>query len=129
MIEITSGSENLLVATAHAEVTAEDYEQVLGPAIRAAVKEHQKIRFLYQLDDDFLEFTGKAMWRDAKLRLRYLKAFEAVAVVTNVRRIVNAAEFFSFFMACPVKVFTNEQLADAKDWVATATAGVWMTGA
>jgi len=129
MIDIISGTaDNLIVAVARGRVTAEDYEKIFVPAIHAALKTHNKIRLLYQLGEDFTGFTGKAIWTDAKLRLRYLTYFEAVAVVSNVRWIANAVEFFSFFMQCPVRAFSNRQLTEARDWVSTAGAWTWTTG-
>jgi hypothetical protein len=123
MIEISSGiPENLLIAVAHGKVTGEDYEKVLIPAIEAILKTHKKVRLLYQLDKDFSGFTAEAMWDDAKLGFGHLTAFEAVAVVTDVHWITDAVKFFGFFLKCPVKAFSNDQLAEARDWAATT---VW----
>jgi hypothetical protein len=123
MIEITSGiPENLIIATAHGKVTGEDYEKVLIPAIEAKLKTHKKIRFLYHFDKDFTGFTAEAIWDDAKIGLRHLTAFETVAVVTDVRWIVDSVRFFGFFMHCAVQVFSNDKLEEAKQWVATTAA-------
>jgi hypothetical protein len=123
MIEITSGTpDKLLVAVAHGKVTAEDYEKVLIPAVEARLKAHKKIRFLYQLDKDFSGFTAGAMWDDAKLGLGHLTAFEVIAVVTDVHWISDALKFFGVLMRCPVKAFTNDQLAEAMEWAVTAPA-------
>ncbi len=84
---------------------------------------HKKIRFLYQLGDDFLGFSAEAMWDDAKLGFAHLTAFEAVAVVTDVHSIADAVKLFGFFMRCPVRVFGNKELAEAREWVVTAP--VW----
>jgi len=116
MIDITSGTpENLVIAIAHGKVTGADYENVLLPAIEAKLKTHKKIRLLYQLDKTFSGFTAEAIWDDAKLGLGHLMAFEAVAVVTDVIWITDAVKFFAFFLRCPVKVFSNEKLAEAQD--------------
>ena len=66
MINITPGiSGNLLVAAGHGKVTADDYKRELVPAIRTALKRHEKICLLYQLGNDFLKFTARAIWEDA----------------------------------------------------------------
>jgi hypothetical protein len=122
MIDILSGNaECLLVAVAHGTVTAEDYEQVLIPAIQARLQAHKKVRLLYQLDRDFEGFTTGAMWDDAKFGLSHLTGFEAVALVTDVHWIADAVKFFSLLMRFPVQAFTNDQLDEAKQWVATTT--------
>jgi hypothetical protein len=123
MIEITYGTpENLIIALAHGKVTGDDYEKAFIPAIEAKLKTHKKIRLLYQLGEDFHGFTALAMWDDAKLSLGHLGAFEAVAVVTDVLWITDAVKFLGLFLHCPVQVFGNDKLAEARDWVATVPA-------
>lgn len=123
MINISSGTpENLVIAVAHGKVTGDDYERVLIPAIETALKTHKKIRLLYQLDKDFTGFTAKAVWDDARLDLAHLAAFETVAIVTDVHWITEAVEFFGFFMHCAIRVFSNDRLGEARDWVANTAA-------
>jgi hypothetical protein len=123
MIEIITGTaDNLIIAVAHEKVTAHDYEITLVPAIEAALKTHKKIRFLYQLGEDFHGFTPGAVWDDARLSLAHLTAFEAVAVVTDIHWIADSVKLFSFFIRCPVKVFPTPQLPEAKEWVAAVPA-------
>jgi len=120
MIEINVGTpENLVIAIAHGKVTADDYEKVLIPAIEAKLKTQKKVRLLYQLDKDFAGFTAGAIWDDAKLGLRHLTAFEAIALVADVHWIADAVKLFGFFVRCPVKVFASDKRIDAEEWVAT----------
>jgi hypothetical protein len=126
MIDITTGTpENLIIAVAHGKVIGDDYTQALMPAIDAMLKTHKKIRMLYQLAADFSGFSAEAIWDDARLGLAHLTAFEAFAVVTDVHWIIDSVKFFGFFMHCPVKVFRNDELAGAKEWVASVPA--WRT--
>ena len=123
MIDVTSGTpENLIIAVAHGKVTGEDYEKVLIPAIEAKLKTHKKIRLLYQLGPDFSGFTAEAVWDDAKLGIVHLTAFETIAIVTDVHWIVDAVKFLGFFLHCAVQVFRNDQLAEAREWVANTAA-------
>jgi len=123
MIELASGTpENLIIAIAHGKVTGDDYEKVLIPAIEAKLKTHKKIRLLYQLGTDFSGFTPEAVWDDAKLGIGHLTAFETIAVVTDVHWIADAVKFLGFFMHCAVQVFSNDQLAEAREWVANTAA-------
>lgn len=123
MIEITSGTaENVIVAEAHGTVTGADYEDVLVPAIEAALQTHRKVRVLYHLGEDFSGFTAGAMWDDAKLGLGHRADFEAFAVVTDVRWVVDAVKFFGVFLRYPVKIFGNAQMSEARNWIAAVHA-------
>jgi len=123
MIEITSDTAaHLVTAAGHGKITGYDYDIVLIPAFEAALKTHKKIRFLYQLGEDFHGFSAEAVWDDVKLGLGHLTAFEAVAVVTDVVWIADSVKLLSFFMRCPVKVFSNAELGAAREWVVTTPA-------
>ncbi len=118
MVEIMQGMpDNVVAVSAGGKVTGEDYERVLIPLIEEKLKKYDKIRMLYRLGPEYSGFTAEAMWDDAKVGIRHMTAFEKVAVVSDVGWIVNATKFFSFMMPCPVKVFGNEQLDEAKSWI------------
>ena len=102
---------------ASGEVDAKDYETVLMPALDLALKEHNRIRVLYQLSPEFTGFTSIAMWDDAKLGIKHWKAWERIAVVTDVDWIANATRMFAFVMPGLVRVFSNDELADAAKWI------------
>jgi SpoIIAA-like len=121
MIEIIPDlPDNVVAAVAHGKVTGEDYETVLVPAIENRLKSHEKIGCFYQLAPDFSGFTAEAAWDDFKIGMRHLTAFERVAVVTDAGWLRDAVKLFGFLMPCPVKVFDNDQAAEARSWVAGA---------
>ena len=118
MIEIISGMpDNVLAVTAHGTVTAQDYENVLLPAVDEVLKRHKKIRLLFHTGKDFSGYTPGAMWDDAKLGVQHLTAFEKIAVVSDVPWLVQATRLFRFLIPCPVKVFRGEKLPDAEAWI------------
>ncbi|MGO9612111.1 MAG: STAS/SEC14 domain-containing protein [Dissulfurispiraceae bacterium] len=118
MIEIIPDMPDVVVAvSAKGTVTGEDYENVLVPAIEERLKRHQKIRLLYELGREFSGFTAAAMWDDAKVGMKHLTAFEKIAVVSDVDWIVGAVRIFAFVILCPVRVFPNDRLSEAKNWV------------
>jgi hypothetical protein len=104
---------------ASGQVTATDYESVVIPAIESKLKKHGKVSILYHIGPAFSGFTAGAMWDDAKLGITHLKAWEKIAVVTDVDWIAGAVGIFSFAIPCQVKVFSNSQLADAAGWIST----------
>jgi hypothetical protein len=108
---------NTVGVTASGQVGAIDYETVLIPAVEAALKQHGKVRFLYQFSDDFTGFTAGAMWDDMKIGLAHLKAWEKLAVVTDFAWVANATSMFRFVMPCPVRVFSTRDRAEAEAWI------------
>lgn len=58
------------------DVEKEDYENVLVPAVEAAIAEHGKVRLVYVFGHEFDDFEGEAMWEDVKLGARHPASFE-----------------------------------------------------
>jgi hypothetical protein len=110
--------DGIVGVKAHGKVTREDYETVLMPAVERALQGREKIRLLYRVAPDFTSFTGGAMWDDAKLGMRHMRAWERVAVVTDVAWIVDAVKFFQFVIPATTRVFRYEELEQAKEWLA-----------
>ncbi len=104
--------------TASGEITAKDYETVFVPAIESALAKGGRVRILYQLGPGFTGFTSGAMWDDMKIGIAHLKAWEKVAVVTDVDWIAGATRLFGFAMPCPVQVFSNARIEEAGRWIA-----------
>lgn len=118
MIEMLTGfPDNVVALVGRGKVTGDDYERVLVPAIEEKLKKHKKVRVLYHLGADFSGYTAAAMWDDAKVGLRHLTAFEKIAVVTDTHWITDAVKVFGYFIPCPVRIYGNSQLAEAKTWV------------
>jgi hypothetical protein len=119
MIEqIPAAADNTLVFSAHGVVTGEDYEKVLIPALEEKVGKQAKIRFLYHLGSDFKGYTTAAVWDDVKLGSRFARSFERIAVVTEVPWMITAVKFCSLFVGCPVRIFSNREIVEARDWLA-----------
>lgn len=120
MIELIQGlPDNVVAFSAKGEVTADDYESILIPAVEKIIKEQGKVRLLYFLGPDFTGYSAKAMWEDEKVGLHHLAAWEKVALVSDVKWVRGATKFFGFMMPGRVRVFTNDQLSEAKDWISS----------
>lgn len=118
MIEIIPvESDRILAIAAHGTVSAEDYENVIVPAIEKKLRNYSKLRFLYHLGSDFTGYTPFAVWDDAKFGIRHLTSFEKVAVVSEVPWVIHAVKFFGLFVPCPVELFDNDRLDAAKAWL------------
>ena len=68
--------DNVVGYEAKGQVTAEDYESTLVPAIDQAREKHGKVRFIYVLGDDFDGYSLGATWDDMKLGVHNRRSFE-----------------------------------------------------
>lgn len=100
---------------ASGEVTADDYRDVMVPALSAAM-DAGGVRLLYVVADD-TTFTAGAAFADAKLGLRHLKGWERVAVVTDEDWLENSIKAFGWMMPGEVKVFDDDEVDEAKAWL------------
>lgn len=112
--------ENVLGFTASGEVTAEDYERVMIPAVDELFDREGTVRFVYHLGKDFTGFEAGAMWDDAKLGFKHLTGWEKVAVVSDVEWIRGAMQIFGFVIPGHVKIFHNSELTEATQWLSEA---------
>ncbi len=102
---------------AKGEVTAEDYEKVIVPAVEAALAEREKVNLLYVLGNEFEGYEAAAMWDDTKVGMGHLFSWERIALVTDhdgYRRMVKG---FGFLIPAHVRVFSTPELEEAKSWV------------
>lgn len=118
MIEQMTGlPDNVLGFTAKGQVTANDYETVIIPAVEAQFLRHDKVRFLYHLGNEFSGFETAAMWDDTKLGLKHLRGWERLAVVSDIEWIRAAIRIFGIAIPGHVRVFHNREFAEAKHWI------------
>jgi hypothetical protein len=101
------------------KVTKEDYEDVLVPAVAAAM-EQGAVRLLYVLGDDFESYSPGAMWSDTRLWAGHLKGWERVAVVTDIDWVENGVKAFGWLMPGKIRVFDDDDVDKAKVWLASA---------
>ncbi|HEX5138952.1 MAG TPA: STAS/SEC14 domain-containing protein [Planctomycetota bacterium] len=117
MIEIlTDTPENVLAVRATGKVTAEDYDHTLVPALEQRLQTRDRIRMFYELGPE-AGFSVGAMWEDAKVGIRHLKAFERIAVVSDLKWVNGAVRSFAWLIPCPVRVFPTSERATALAWI------------
>jgi SpoIIAA-like len=116
---ISDVPEGIVGLKAVGTITREDYEKVLEPLLDGARRDGRRIRLLYQAGPEFQGFTAGAAWEDAKLGLRSLRSFGGCAVVTDRVWIRDAMAVAKFIMPCPVRVFPNDDIDEAAEWLAS----------
>jgi hypothetical protein len=98
-------------------VSREDYKQVFEPVFERAQREGHRVRLLYQFGPEFERFSAQAAWEDARLGLRSTRLLAACAIVSDLDWIRQASRLVGFFIPCPVKVFSNDEGAEAIEWL------------
>jgi hypothetical protein len=119
MIEPLQGfPANVLAFVCHGRVSKQDYDTVLVPMVNEALKNKAKLRLYYETGADFDGIAPGAVWEDFKVGMEHLTRWERMAVVTDVEWIKHTVRFFSFMMPGELKIFSREQIAQARAWIA-----------
>jgi hypothetical protein len=112
--------DNVIGIVGSGNITAEDYDTVLIPAIRDKLKSYKKIRILYQLTKDFTHYELGAYLEDAKVTWHTF-SFEKIAFVSDVHWMRDSLNIYKLFMPMAIKVFGNNELEKAKEWISELT--------
>jgi hypothetical protein len=116
--ELTDLPDGVVGLRAVGDVTGEDYEKVIIPAVEKVLEGRDKARLLYVAGPEFDEYEGGALLEDAKLGMHHLFDFERVAVVTDATWISRGIRWFAFAIPGKVKVFPYAAIDEAKTWIA-----------
>jgi hypothetical protein len=118
MIQLNpDASAGIIEMRAVGYVSGADYDDVLIPAVEAALQHHDRIRLLCHMGPDFEGYGLDAAWDDTKLGLRHWNAFERCAVVTDYDWIRTAVRAAGFLVPFPIQVFPVAELEDARRWL------------
>src|SRR3954452_11610536 len=98
------------------KVTAEDYRDVLAPALQEAV-DRNDVRLLYVLGKEFDSYAPGAAWQDTKLWASNLKSWKRIAVVSDADWLENSLQAFGWLVPGDIKVFETDEVLEAKRWL------------
>jgi hypothetical protein len=98
-------------------ITAQDYRDMLVPLVEAKLTQHDKLKFLVVIDDDFISYSPEAAWDDARFGFSHWADFGRIAVVTDIGWIRTATRLFAPLMRSEVHIFATDELGDAKSWI------------
>jgi hypothetical protein len=114
---------NVMGVKASGVVTKQDYLTVLDPMIEQARRTGRGIRLLYQFGPAFERFSSGGAWEDARIGLTDMRLFEGVAIVTDVAWLRESVGMARLLMACPVRVYANDELHEAANWLESLPPG------
>jgi SpoIIAA-like len=111
--------DSVLGIRATGKVTADDYRNVLEPAVETALQSGRKLRFLYVLGEDVTGFSPGAAWQDSKVGLEHYTRWEKVAVVSDKEWLRHSVDIFGYLIPGQIKAFTSAGEAEARAWVSS----------
>lgn len=118
MLEAIESPANVVAFRAVGTVERSDYENVLVPAVTALVEQHDEIRFVYVLGEDFDNYALSAAWEDAKLGLGNLTKWKRVALVTDHDWLRKSLHMLGWMVPGEVKSFELDEVEAAIGWAA-----------
>lgn len=99
------------------EVHADDYRDVLRPAIDQAVARGQ-VRLVYVLGEEFTGYSAGAVGQDLELGFDHMSGWVRTAVVSDVEWIVHLAAAFGWLVPGELRRFPLDRRAEAVRWAA-----------
>lgn len=121
MIELLKGfPSNVVAITCHGNVSRQDYDDVLIPAVEKALQSHDKVRMLYEVAPDFESYDAGAAWEDFKTGIEHFSQWERIAVITDIPWISAAMKVFSVFLPGGIRVYPLAEAAQARLWITQA---------
>jgi len=119
MIEFMDESTGKFVAIrASGKLTDTDYKDVLLPKLKKLFSANGKLDLLFYMDKDFEGWDLHAAWDDMSFGLGHAADFEKLAVVGGPKWIEWCIKACGFLFKGEVRVFPNEDLEHAWEWIA-----------
>ncbi len=103
--------------TAKGEVTKEDVETVLVPALDELVKKEDAIYYLLVLETDVKNWDLGAWISDAKVGLKHLTKWTKIAVVTDQEGVQKFTDVFSKLTPGEARGYSMDRLEEAEAWL------------
>ena len=97
------------------KLTHEVYQQ-FGPEFERLVKQHGKIRVLFEMAD-FHGWTAAAVWDDVKFDTTHFSDIERLAMVGDKEWEKGMSVFCKPFTTAKIRFFDNAQALEARSWL------------
>lgn len=120
---LTDMPPGVLGFEASGKLTADDYRQVLAPAIDAASAEGGKVRIVYVFAGEFGGMDAGALWQDLKMGVTDWKAWDRIALVTDQGWLRDGLKAFAWAVPGEARAFTLDERDDAVAWAAAKDGG------
>lgn len=101
------------------KVTAQDFKDVLEPALKKVTAEWRGINLLLVLETDVKNFTLGAWVEDLKTNAKYFFKWNKLAMVDHSKVVEKVTSAFDLIAPGEARTFPSAQLAEAKEWIST----------
>jgi hypothetical protein len=102
---------------ASGKLQAEDYRDVLLPAMERAATEARGIRCVIVIAN-FDGLSAGALWQDLKMGVEHLRAWKRIALVTDIEWMTQMTALFGWMTPGEVKHFPLTERTAATAWAA-----------
>ena len=109
-------ADNVLALEASGTISADDYTEVLLPALHERLAHHRQLRLVYRFKEDFDGFTAGAAWEDSKVGMHHFLNFERIALVTDMEWLRRTLRGFSFALPGEVRIYSLAEMDAASAW-------------
>lgn len=116
---IQDAADNVAAFKATAQVTKDDFENVVLPHVKSKVEVYDELNYLFHLDTKLEEFTVGAWMQDAWLGIKNLTKWNRCAIISDEEGIHKFTETFNKLMIGEFKAFTTAQIGVAAKWCET----------
>jgi len=117
--KINSLPENMVGFRAVGEITADDFDQIVLPAVKDIVEKTGQLNYMLVIDTSLENFTAGAWIKDAILGIKNLTKWHRAAIVSDSVAIKKFTDFFSVLIPGEFRGFDHESLQDAIDWTSS----------
>lgn len=102
---------------ANGKLHADDYRNVLLPAVEEVIQRGEKVRIVL-LFEHFDGLSGGALWQDVRMGVEHLTAWKRIALVTDIDWMRRLTELFGWMTPGELKCFPLAARDEAIAWVA-----------
>ncbi len=119
MLQLIEGlPENVVGIRAVQQVTKDDYEKIVFPALESVHKKFKKMNLLMVLETSVANYTPGAWVDDLKAGLKYFSNWHKIAIVSDQKMVQVITDAVSVVMPGECKGFSLAELPTAQLWVA-----------
>jgi hypothetical protein len=102
---------------AFADVSENEYENMLSPLLANLLKKSRKINFLLVVETDIANFASGAWCGNIRIGFKYFFKWNKVAIVTDQKRVLGYSDLFKYILPGKFKKFPLDQMEKAIKWV------------
>ena len=99
------------------EVTKDDFDKVVLPAVAELIQRTDELNYMLVLDTPLKNFTIGAWIKDALLGLNNLNKWNRVAIISDSESLNSFTNMFGKIMPGDFKGYAPEQMDEAIEWV------------